>query len=111
VIVNRQTVTCVTPAGMSVGHVDVTITIRTKTATLPGGFIAWEPTIISITPKYGPISGGTTVDIFGSGFELGASVEFDGVAGTGVVFIDSQHIKATTPAHATGFVVVTVTAP
>jgi hypothetical protein len=111
VIVDRQTITCVTPAGMTPGPVNVTVTIKTKTATLAGGFLAWEQTIVSISPTHGPISGGTIVAITGVGFELGSSVTFDGVAATNVIFIDSQHIRCTAPAHSQGFVSVIVTGP
>jgi hypothetical protein len=111
VVVNRQTITCVTPAGMTAGNVDVTVTIRTKTATLPGGFLAWEAVITSVEPSHGPISGGTTVSIKGAGFELGSTVTFDGHAATSVIFVDSGHLRCVTPAHAQGFVSVVVTGP
>lgn len=113
VVVNRTTITCVTPAGMTVGSVDITVknAQQTVTGTLFDAFQAYDITITAIDPNHGPISGGTVITIYGVGFELGSTVTFDDVAATNVIFIDSQHMKATAPAHATGFVSVKVIGP
>jgi IPT/TIG domain len=57
-------------------------------------------TITDLAPSHGPIAGGTSVTIRGSGFGQGASVTFGGVAATDVVVVDQFTITATAPAGA-----------
>jgi len=68
------------------------------------------PVITDVTPSFGPVAGGTSVTITGTGFcsdHLGVS--FGANAGTSVTFNDSTSITVTTPASAiTGPVAVTV---
>jgi hypothetical protein len=74
----------------------------------------WDPAglqVTSISPVSGPIAGGTTVTIKGSGFVSGATVTIGGVAATGVVVTGSTSLTAVTGAHATGLADVTVTIP
>jgi hypothetical protein len=74
----------------------------------------WNPNgvqVTSISPVSGPIAGGTTVAITGSGFVAGATVTIGGVAATGVVAAGSTSLTAVTGAHATGLADVTVTIP
>lgn len=72
---------------------------------------AAAPTVTAITPDYGPVAGGTTVTITGTGFVDGATVDFDGSAATNVTFVDDTTITAETPAGTVGEVDVTVTNP
>jgi phosphatidylinositol-3-phosphatase len=67
------------------------------------------PTVSSLIPTSGPISGGTAVTISGSGFANGATVMFGGVPATGVVVANGATINAVTPSHAAGAVNITVT--
>ena len=67
--------------------------------------------VTSVTPVSGPIGGGTTVSIRGSGFMSGAEVNFGGVAATGVVVTGPATLTAVTVPHATGLADVTVTIP
>jgi hypothetical protein len=74
----------------------------------------WDPNgfqVTSISPVSGPIAGGTTVTIRGSGFVAGATVAIGGVAATGVVVGGPASLTAVTGAHATGLADVTVTIP
>jgi hypothetical protein len=74
----------------------------------------WDPNglqVTSISPVSGPVAGGTTVTINGSGFVAGATVAIGGVAATGVVVGGSTSLTAVTGAHATGLADVTVTIP
>ena len=74
----------------------------------------WDPNglqVASISPVSGPVAGGTTVTIRGSGFVAGATVAIGGVAATGVVVGGSTSLTAVTGAHATGLADVTVTIP
>jgi len=67
------------------------------------------PTVTSIAPGSGPLSGGTAVTITGTGFLSGARVSLGGTAATSVVVSSSSKITATTAAHAAGAVNVVVT--
>ncbi len=67
------------------------------------------PTISSVSPYLGPISGGTAVVITGTGFLSGATVTFGGSAATGVSVASSTSITATTPSGTVGAVNVVVT--
>jgi IPT/TIG domain len=74
----------------------------------------WDPLglqVTSISPVSGPVAGGTTVTIKGSGFVAGATVAIGGVSATGVVVGGSTSLTAVTGAHATGLADVTVTIP
>ncbi len=62
----------------------------------PAGF----PIITSISPRTGPIDGGTTVTIDGVNFLPGATVSFGGAAATSVTVVNSTRITAVTPARA-----------
>jgi hypothetical protein len=66
-------------------------------------------TITSVIPPAGKTTGGKNVTINGTGFQAGATVTFGGSAATSVVVVNSTKITAKTPAHAAGFVNVTVT--
>lgn len=78
-----------------------------------------SPIITSVTPNTGPVTGGTTVTIKGSGFSdncvicsppigVAPSVYFGFTEAASVKFIDSTTLEAVTPAHIPGAVSVTV---
>lgn len=69
------------------------------------------PTITSISPKEGPIDGGTKVIITGSNFKQGASVTFDGAVASNVIVESDTRITVITPAHFPATVDVTVVNP
>jgi IPT/TIG domain len=73
------------------------------------GIINPAPTVTSVTPNNGPITGGNAVTIAGTGFLAGATVSFSGTAATGVTVVSATSITATAPAHAAGAVNVAVT--
>jgi hypothetical protein len=61
-----------------------------------------SPTITSVSPKSGPSSGGQSVTISGSGFEMGAvgaTVSFNGIPATGVTVTSSSQLSAVTPSE------------
>jgi IPT/TIG domain len=69
------------------------------------------PTVSSVSPKTGDAAGGTAVAIAGANFASGATVSFGGSPASNVSFVNSNQLKATTPAHAAGAVNVLVTNP
>jgi hypothetical protein len=73
--------------------------------------IVAAPTLTSVSPTSGPITGGTAVTLTGTGFVSGATVLFGATAATSVTFNSATSLTAITPAHALGTVAVTMTNP
>jgi subtilisin family serine protease len=72
------------------------------------------PTLTSVSPSAGPVTGGTEVTLTGTGFQIAGTttVSFGGNACSDVVVIDSTSLTCSTPAAAAaGAVAVTVTNP
>lgn len=82
-------------------------------AMTPALALAAAPTVTSVSPSGGPLSGGTTVIINGSGFSTAnptGAVKFGATNATYMINSDSQ-ITATSPANSAGTYDVTVTNP
>lgn len=111
-VVDGNTITATAPAGT--GTVDITVTAPGGTsgtsATDQFTYVA-APAVSGVYPSVGPVDGGTTVVITGSGFTtvspIGA-VKFGAVSANYVINSNTQ-ITATAPAHSAGTVDVTVT--
>ena len=69
---------------------------------------ASAPTILSLVPSSGPQSGGDTITIVGTDFQVAPTVMFGGNSATDVTLQGSTTITAKVPAHAPGKVNVTV---
>src|SRR5208283_5058435 len=90
------------------------------TVTTPGGISATSPadeftydpvpTVTGVTPAAGPVAGGTTVTVTGTGFVTGATVDFGLTGASSVTVVSGTSITAVSPAG-TGTVDVTVTTP
>ncbi len=107
--VSDSMITVESPPGT--GTVDVTVTTPGgKSATSPSDEFAYAPTVSSISPSAGPLTGNTLVTLTGTGFVPGATVAFGGVAATNVTVVSATTITALSPAG-TGAVGVTVTTP
>ncbi len=79
-------------------------------ATWAGTFrYARPPSVSSAQPDRGPLTGGGTVTILGSGFDGSEDVAFDGLPAAVVLRPDPELIVVAPPAHAAGVVDVTVT--
>jgi hypothetical protein len=98
IVANTPTsVTVITPAG-SAGATDVRITTAGGTSTLVGGFFyIAPPTFASLSSSNGPLAGGNTVTLNGSGLSTATSVSFGGIAVTPTVINDST-ISVVVPA-------------
>jgi hypothetical protein len=98
----------VPPAGAA-GKVDVTVTTPYGSATKPDAYTYIPaPAITSVSPDRGPLTGGATVTISGTGFTGTTGVKFGSAAATYTVVSDTQ-IDATAPAGSAGAVSVAVT--
>lgn len=61
------------------------------------------PTVTSVTPDYGPVTGGETIAIEGTGFKEDLTeVEIDDVACTSVNVVSSTYLTCVTPAGTAG---------
>jgi hypothetical protein len=74
------------------------------TATDPSGNTSEfsQRIIFSISPTSGPPAGGTPITASGTDFSNPTSMTIGGVAASGVSFVDSQTLNATTPALSAG---------
>jgi hypothetical protein len=70
-----------------------------------------NPTIASVTPASGPVSGGTQITISGTNYVSGATVWVGGTAATNVAFVSAAQLTARTPAGTAGARDVRVTNP
>jgi formylglycine-generating enzyme required for sulfatase activity len=68
-----------------------------------------RPSITSITPSVGHISGGELVTISGAYLSSSSSVEFGGVIGTGLTVLNPSTLRVMTPPGAAGSAAVRVT--
>jgi IPT/TIG domain-containing protein len=110
-VIDDQTITCRTPAG--VDTVDVSISNANGSDTLHSAYTYDDhPTPQVISPTFGPENVGTNVTISGFGFVdriHSISVTFGGVTATNIVVVDDGTITCTTPASPEGTVDVVVT--
>ncbi|GAX56518.1 IPT/TIG domain-containing protein [Streptomyces olivochromogenes] len=107
--VNSATqITAVAPAGT--GAVPVTVTTIGGTTGPVYFFYLNAPSLISVSPNQGPVSGGTTVTLTGTGLTGATAVTFGSNAATTYTVNSATQITAVAPAG-TGAVSVTVTAP
>ena len=105
-------ITATAPAGTGVVDMTVTITGGATSATSSADQFTYVavPTVTGLNPNSGPVAGGTSVIIAGTGFIGATEVQFGGTAATSFTINSSTQITATAPAG-TGVVDVTVTIP
>ena len=125
---SNTSITAVTPGVTVATTYFVVVTAPGGTSTYPTTniftFSPLVPTVGTISPTFGPASGGTTVTLTGSGFVVGSTVKFTqesnghvvngGVvaSGTSVVVVSSNSITVKSPILSqTGNYFVTVTTP
>ncbi|WP_156516411.1 beta strand repeat-containing protein [Nocardia arizonensis] len=108
-VVSATQITAIVPAG--VGTVQVTVVT-------PGGVSAGRPytylpvpTLTALTPNQGPITGGNTVTLTGTGFTRVTTVSFGGILASSFTVVSDTQVTAIAPAGGLGSVGVTVTSP
>jgi len=102
-------ITATSPPGT--GVVDVTVTGSGGTsATSPADQFTYGPKVSAIRPLAGPLGGGTSVTISGTGFTGATAVDFGPTAAQSFTVVSDTSITAVSPAG-TGVVNVTVTSP
>ncbi|MBI3817044.1 MAG: IPT/TIG domain-containing protein, partial [Planctomycetes bacterium] len=95
-VIGSTSITGIISAG-TVGAKNIVITSAFGSTSLPNAFTyVAPPSVTSIDPGIGPISGGTPVIITGQNFVNVVAVDIGGVALTNVSVIDSTHLTAKT---------------
>ncbi|TAM83909.1 MAG: hypothetical protein EPN47_03610 [Acidobacteria bacterium] len=109
-VASSTQINAMSPPG-SAGTVAITVTDSSaQSASLPSAFTySSGPAVSSISPNTGPVTGGTSVTILGSGFQSGASVAFGGIAATSVTLVSPTQIQAVSPLSPAGTVTIAVT--
>jgi hypothetical protein len=105
-------ITAITPAHAA-GAASVVITTPGGTGTGSYTYVTLAaPTVTTISPPDGPVTGGTFITITGTNFVQGATVvTIAGVPVIGLTVVSSTTMTATTPAHPAGASEVNVTTP
>lgn len=109
-VVTATTITCTIPAHAA-GYTNITVTNTDSQSGTKASAYKYQaaPTVTSVSPTVGPLAGGATVTITGTGFLTGATVDLGGVACTGVTVVNSTSITCTAGANVAGAVAATVT--
>lgn len=109
-VASSTQINAVSPAG-SAGTVSITVTDPdNQSASMASGFTySSAPSVSSISPNIGPVTGGTNVTILGSGFQSGATITFGGIAATSATMVSSTEIQAVSPVSPDSTVSITVT--
>jgi hypothetical protein len=110
-VVNSTTITAHTPASAA-GSANVVVTSATGIASTPPVTYTFNPppSVSSVSPASGPLTGGASVVVSGANFLPGAKVTLGGVPATNIS-TTAGSISATTPPGTTGPVNVVVTNP
>lgn len=106
---SSESITAVSPAGTGTVSVFVTTPGGTNPAGTSFAFLA-VPTVTRIAPSTGPAAGGTTVKVFGTGFDAASTVSFGTSAAVSVTFQSGGELTAVAPPGAET-VNVTITTP
>ena len=110
-MVTATSLTFVTPEHLA-GNVSVSIATPGGSAAVSGGFTYVPvPTVDTLTPAAGPITGTTGVTLTGTGFVAGTTVNFAGLPPITPTSVSSTSLTFDAPAHDAGTVAVTVTTP
>ncbi len=109
-VVSGTQLTCAAPAHAA-GLVSIVVTNPdTLTATLTNSYTYNAgPTLSTVAPIGGPLAGGTSITLTGTGFLSGAAVTVGGNACASISVVSGTSITCTTPSHAAGAVSIVVT--
>lgn len=91
----------VLPLGVAVNPVDGRIYVASHDTAQVLPYAAPVPTVTSVTPNHGLVTGGQTVVVNGSNLGAVSQVTFGGTAGTSVTPLSASQVQVVTPARAT----------
>jgi hypothetical protein len=108
-VVSDTVISAVAPAGT--GTVQVTVTTPAGTSNAVPYTYTSAPVVTAVNPDQGPLSGGNTVTLTGSGFTGTTAVSFGTSAALSFTVVSATQITAVAPPGVAGPVYVTVTTP
>jgi len=99
------------PTGATGSWTDLTLSIANANFCIKGYTVPVVPVVSGLSPTSGPLAGGTTVAINGTGLKGATAVKFGNKAGTGISVKNDTCLTIKTPAQdaSVGWVNVTVT--
>jgi hypothetical protein len=105
VVQTDRSIECTVPPGTSGLTVSVSVTNVNGTATLPNAYrYHARPTLTNLSPQSGPLAGGTSVTLAGTGFQVDSPgtnrVTFGGRPATAVSVLSDIRLTCVTPAGA-----------
>lgn len=111
-VVSSTQATCTLPA-KTAGTYTVTVTNPDLQSSSLNSAITYRssPVLTSISPSGGPLAGGNTITLLGSGFVDGATVAVGGTACTSRIIVSSTEATCVMPAKAVGIYSLTFTNP
>ena len=96
-VVSATTITADSPAGT--GIVDVTVvTLAGTSATSPADQFSYEPTVTSVSPRSGPMTGGTEVTITGTNLANVTAISFGTAEVTNLISASDTQLVVLSPA-------------
>ncbi|MEU1416722.1 IPT/TIG domain-containing protein [Streptomyces sp. NPDC005731] len=107
-ILGSTKILAVVPAGAGAVNVTVTTSEGTSAQTVTYTYVA-APSLSSLSPDQGPVSGGIVVTLTGANLSSATAVRFDAIAALSFTVVSATQISAVAPAHAAGAAAVTVT--
>jgi hypothetical protein len=110
--VNSATsITATSPNYKSAGTVDITITTYSGTSATSSAdqFTFGNPTVTGISPSAGPVAGGTSVTITGTGFTGVTKVMFGSITASSYTVNSATSMTVTSPAGSAGTVDIKIT--
>ncbi len=109
-VLGTNTITCTAPQGAIAGAVDVRVELQPvggvagDAATLAGAYTFVDDVaqpdpllVLGAIPNQGPLAGGNTVTVTGTGFEPGMRVYFDGVVASDVTVLAASALTVEAP--------------
>ncbi|XP_064473256.1 hepatocyte growth factor receptor-like isoform X2 [Ornithodoros turicata] len=107
---NDTVIECVAPEAKAGGPEGILVSLNSpyyaetfgsgqiQSAIAPDPFVYLDPTFLSMSPKSGPLSGGTPLTLIGKDLDVGGTWFITiGNGSCSIVSIDSKHITCTTP--------------
>ncbi len=111
-LVSATQLKVIAPEGAAADVVDLSVYNKNGTSTQRRAYrYTGDLRVLNIAPLTGPLAGGTSVTLTGSGFTGATEVKFGANAGTALTVVSDSQLTVTTPAGTAGATSVTVTTP
>jgi hypothetical protein len=97
------------PGNPGAGAVDAAVSAGAQSALLPAAYeYRASPRVIEVLPNAGDVAGGTAIVVRGAGFSPDAQLRVGPLPATGLMYVDANTLKATTPPGSPGMATVRV---